>query len=200
MKKFLINLIPIGKIKHRLLNKCFEQPTLNINTKTRCLMVCPHADDEIIGAGACMIQHAKNFDCICISSSGLAYKNISPKQRSEIRIKEFNKVMDALGIKNRWIFETFGVPPFINQIRRHIREYMAVLDMKKYDYIFLPHPHDNHPEHKYITNVLTRKIMRKSGYNKNAKIVFYEVWEPIQHANYYYCFTPTIMNKKSYIL
>ncbi len=197
MKKFLINLIPIGKIKHRLMKQLVEQPVLKIDGNTRCLMVCPHADDEIIGVGACMIQHAKNFDCICISSSGLAYKNITAKQRSDIRIKEFNKVMDTIGVKNRWIFETFGVPPFIDQIDKHFPEYMDVLDMKKYDYIFLPHPRDNHPEHKYITNTLIRKIMHKSGFNKNARIVFYEVWEPISHANYYYCFSNAIMNKKS---
>lgn len=200
MKKFLINLIPIGKIKHRLLNRYFKQPVLNIGKDTHCLMVCPHADDEIIGAGACMIQHTKNFDCICISSSGIAYKNISAKERSGIRIAEFNKVMDTIGIKYHWIFETFGVPHFIKQIVSHFSEYMKVLNMKKYDYIFLPHPNDNHPEHKYITNVLIKKILRKQGYKKHTQIVFYEVWEPITNVNYYYDFPLSVMKKKAKLL
>lgn len=197
MKKFLINLIPIGKIKHRLMSNLAVCPVLDIKKDSRCLMVCPHPDDEIIGAGACMIEHHKNFDCICISSSGLAYKKITASQRSDIRIAEFNAVMNFVGIKNRWVFETFGVPPFINQIKGHIQEYLSVLDTRKYDYIFLPHPNDNHPEHRFITNKLMKRIIRKIGYKGHAKIVFYEVWEPIQSANNYYCFSPKTMKKKA---
>ena len=44
---------------------------------------------------------------------------------------------------------------------------------------------DNHPEHQYITNDLFKKLLKKKGYQKHCKIVFYEVWQPIQHVNYY---------------
>ena len=196
MKKILINLIPIKRIRHKLRANLSIQPTLDITKSTKCLMVCPHPDDEIIGAGACMLEHNKNFDCICISSSGLAYKNITAQQRSNIRIQEFHSVMDFVGIKHRWIFETFGVPHFIQQIKSHFPEYMSVLNVKQYDYIFLPHPNDNHPEHRFITNTLIKQIIRKTRYNKSTKIVFYEVWEPISNANFYYCFNNKTMNRK----
>ena len=196
IKLFLIKFIPIRSIRHGLRAQLNWKPALDITKDSKCLMVCPHPDDEIIGAGACMIEHYKNFDCICISSSGLAYKNITAQERSDIRIKEFHSVMDFIGIKKRWIFETFGIPHFIEQIKGHLQEYISVLDIKKYDYIFLPHPNDNHPEHRFITNILIKQIIRKTGYNKNTKIVFYEVWEPISNANYYYCFNSKTMNKK----
>ena len=166
MKKFLINLVPIGKVKHKLQARFLKQPELNITRNSKCLMVCPHPDDEMIGAGACMIEHHRNFDCVCISSSGLRYKNITPRQRSDIRINEFNAVMDFVGVKNRYIFETFGVPPFISQIKRHFWDYIDTLDTQKYDYIFLPHPNDNHPEHRFVSNILMKRILRKNGFNK----------------------------------
>lgn len=158
-------------------------------------MICPHPDDELIGAGGVMLKYPNNFDVCCISSSGVQYANISAEQRANIRINEFNHVMDMLGIKNRWIFKTFGVPPFIGQIKKMFEEYCNVLDTKKYDYIFMPIPYDNHPEHKYITNELAKNIIKNNGYKTDAKIVFYEVWSPIYNANYYEDISSVIAKK-----
>ena len=43
-----------------------------------------------------------------MGASGIAYKGLSEKQRSDARIKEFSIVMNAVGIKKYWIFETLG--------------------------------------------------------------------------------------------
>lgn len=197
--KILISLIPNKKIRTKLHNKFQNKPiTIEIKENTKCLMVAPHADDEIIGAGGLLIKYAKNFDCVCISSSGLKYKDISAKERSAIRIQEFNDVMKKLGIITFWIFEMYGIPPFINEIKSRFLEYKKQLDLKKYDYIFMPNPFDNHPEHKYITNKLFKKLL-KNNHKKNLKIVFYEVWTPILEPNYFEDISDFI-NKKMEIL
>ena len=162
---------------------------LDIKKDTKCLLVAPHPDDDTIGIGGLLIKYAKNFDCICIGSSGveLETQHISPKQRSEMRIKEFREVMDYIGVRNYWIFETYGIPRFDSQMESHFDEYCDVLkDLKKYDYIFLPHPVDGHHEHRFITNKLFKRIVKKVGYNPNTKIVFYEVWADIEKPNMFF--------------
>ena len=136
MNKFLINLIPFRKLRHKLRQK-ENQTELLIKKTTKCLMICPHPDDEIIGAGGFMLQHPDNFDVCCMSSSGLAYKDITAEQRANIRIAEFNSVMDKLGVKNKYIFKTYGIPPFIRQMDKMFRDYCEVLPTKEYDYILL---------------------------------------------------------------
>jgi len=202
---FLINLISFKNLRRKLRRKfqglSLEKPLLEITDNTKCLMVAPHADDETIGCGGLLLHYAKNFDCICISSSGIAYQNITADERSKIRIKEFNSVMDAYGIKNRRIFSTIcgGREIFaeqeIMQIKEYFKDYMKVLDIKKYDYIFMPHPKDNHPVHKYITNELMKKIIKKQGHKKNLKIVYYEVWEPMQDVDFYEDITDVAQKK-----
>ena len=188
---FFINFIPFKNLRKSIRKKIQGFPTeklsLEINDDTKCLMVCPHADDETIGCGGLLLHYSKNFDCICLSSSGIAWQNITADERSDIRIKEFHNVMDAYGIKNRWIFKTLGVPSSleIKMIQEHFKDYLDVLDIKKYDYIFMPHPKDNHPVHQYITNILMKKIIKEQGCKKNLKLVYYEVWEPMQEVDYY---------------
>lgn len=185
---FLINMIPIAKYRKRLLRKYYPDklPGFRVDKNTRMLMVCPHPDDEMLGAGGMLIKYAKHFDCICMASAGVKTPQIDAESRADLRIQEFNTVMDAVGIKNRWIFKTFGVPPMCDQIEKYFADYCKVLDLKKYDYIFLPQPNDAHPEHVFITNKLFKKIMRHNGYNHDVQIVFYEVWRTISKPDFFF--------------
>lgn len=177
------------KIFDRIVNqkvKLLQNPDIELNSsKGGGILVCPHPDDEIIGAGGLLIKYPDKIDVLCISSSGVEYNGLTAKQRSNIRIKEFNTVMDKLGVKKRWIFETYGNPPFVEQIEKHFDEYMNVIDFSKYDYIFLPQPKDGHPEHRFITNNLVKRMMEQSAPKPTVKIIFYEVWQAISEPNFY---------------
>ena len=163
---------------------------LEINKGTKCLMVAPHPDDEIIGAGALMIKYSNNFDCIIMGSSGVSEEGDMElaKKRSKIRVEEFNNVMETIGIKNHRIFETVGTKlRYDNEMLEMLDNYCEALkDLKQYDYIFLPHPKDGHHEHKFVTNKLFKKIIEKLGYNPNTKIVFYEVWADMENPNVFF--------------
>ena len=162
---------------------------LKISKNTKCLMIAPHPDDEIIGAGGILIKYSNNFDCICMGSSGVSEEGdlALAKKRSEIRINEFNKVMDYIGIKNHWIFETTGTHlRFDNEMIDMLDDYCKVLNLKQYDYIFLPHPKDGHHEHRFITNTLFKLIAKKIGINRSTKIVYYEVWADLKNPNIYF--------------
>ena len=196
MWKWLINFIPNKKLRHKLRKYYFRHIDLSIESDTRCLLIAPHPDDEMLGMGGMLIKYTKNFDVCCVSSSGVAYGDIQAEERADIRIVEFNIVMDMLGVQNRWIFKTFGKPPFIDQINEMFQDYCAVLDILRYDYIFLPNPYDEHIEHKYITNVLAKEIIRRKGYNKDTIIGFYEVWSPLKSPNYYEDISQVVSVKK----
>lgn len=174
------------RIKNR---KIRQNCPLEINKDTKCLIVAPHPDDEIIGAGALMIKYSNNFDCICMCSSGISDKNDikEAKHKSDIRVLEFNNVMKTVGIKNYWIFEFYGMyNHFDKQMLANIYEYCKVLDLKQYDYIFLPHPKDGHHEHRFVTNKLFPQIVKRIGYNTNTKIVYYEVWADMKEPNVFF--------------
>lgn len=176
--------------------KLLPNPDIELNSlRGGGLLVCPHPDDEIIGAGGLLIKYSNKLDVLCISSSGVEYNGLSAKQRSDIRIKEFHSVMKTLGVKNHWIFETFGNPPFTEQINKHFDDYLKVIDFSKYEYILLPQPKDSHPEHRYITNNLVKRLMRYSLPKTTVKIVFYEVWNTIAEPNFYLCIDDYIDKK-----
>lgn len=200
IKKFLFNFIPNKELRKKLRNKyCYNKVSLELEENSKCLVVCPHADDELIGVGGLMLLSPKNFDVICIGSSGVPYKEISAQERSNIRIKEFNNVMKKLGVNKFWIFETYGKGILIKQIKKHFQEYLATLDTTQYDYIFMPVPHDRHPEHKFITNKLMKSILKENKFKGTCKIVFYEVWSLIPNPN---CFIDIskVINQKEELL
>ena len=184
--KLFVNLIPFRKTRRCLRAKLFpRQNKLNVLDSDRCLMICPHPDDEMIGVGGTLIKYASHFDVCCISSAGVAYGDITAEERANIRIAEFHKVMDRLKIRNRWIFKIFGKPPMNDLIQGHFNDYCKTLNTKIYDYIFLPHANDGHEEHKHLTRRLAKSILKKNGYRESCKIVFYEVWSPMEKVNWY---------------
>lgn len=198
MNKLLINLIPFKKIRRQLRNKYYPKiRDFTMDEVERCLMVAPHPDDETLAAGGLMLKYPNKFDCICMASAGVKTPTISAEDRADLRIKEFSQVMDAIGIKNRWIYKTFGVPPMNDQIEKYFTDYCTVLDTKQYDCFFLPHPKDNHPEHQYITNNLFKRILKRNGYKTTAKVVFYEVWAPLSEPNYFEDISKVAESKKN---
>lgn len=200
MKRFFILMIPIGKWKHRLMEKYLPtERSIVIDERTKCLVIGPHPDDETIGCGGIMLKYPNNFDCAVLASAGLGANKERAEKNADVRIGEFNNVMKNIGIKNSWIFKTFGIPPMYWQIRRNLRQYYKYIDTNKYDYIFIPHPDDNHREHKYISRYIVKKILRHNGYKKTLKICYYGVWTPLPGGTHFED-TESVRDKKYELL
>lgn len=153
---------------------------MNIKSTDKILVVAPHPDDEALGCGGFMVKYAKQIDSFCFLSSGI---EPDAKKKSNIRIKEWNKAQKFIGCNNLGICELYGSKPLLPKIKDNIDYYLKTLDTSKYDYIFMPHFDDNHPEHRYISKELMREIFIKNGYKKNAKVCFYEVWKTLIKPN-----------------
>jgi LmbE family N-acetylglucosaminyl deacetylase len=193
ISQLIIKLIPFRKLRHKLRDRYFPRK-IEITAKTKCLFVAPHPDDEMIGGGGVMCKYPENFAVVVMGSSGTDYKERRAADHAKIRTAEFANVMDALGIKNRWIFQTIGARG-IEQMNAHFNEYLKALKTADYDYIFLPVPHDRHRDHAHITNKLFKRILRKNGYKKDLKICFYEVWSLIPNPNVFVDTTEVIERK-----
>ena len=153
---------------------------MNIRKTDKILIVAPHPDDESLGCGGFMLKYAKQIDSFCFLSSGIAP---NAKEKSDKRIKEWNTAQKFIGCNNLGICELYGEKPLLPRIRDNMDCYLKKLDTSKYDYIFMPHFDDNHPEHQYVSNDLMRNILVRNSYKKSCKICFYEVWKPLQNPN-----------------
>ena len=113
----IYKLIPFKNLRHKLRDR-YSPREIKIDKSTRCLVVAPHPDDEMIGVGGLMSLY---------------------------------NVMAHLGIKNHWIYQTYGLNG-IEQMKAMFKDYIQDLKTRNYDYIFLPVPHDRHQDHNYIVS------------------------------------------------
>ena len=198
IKDFFIKLVSFKRVRNKLAVLLDCDQSIKINEKTRCLFVAPHPDDEIIGGGGVMCLFPSNFDVVVLGSSGTDYKERKAADHARVRTVEFDTVMNALGIKNHWIFQTIGVRG-VEQMTAHFEEYIAALKTEKYDYIFLPVPHDRHQDHSYVTHTLFKQILLTNGFKNNLRIAFYEVWSLIPNPNVFID-TTSVIEEKTRIL
>ncbi len=153
---------------------------MNIKKNDKILVVAPHPDDESLGCGGFMLKYAPQIDSFCFLSSGIAP---NAKEKSDTRIAEWNAAQKFIGCNNLGIAELYGEKPLLPRIKDNMDYYLKTLDTSKYDYIFMPHFDDNHPEHQYISNEIMRTILIRNGYKDGAHICFYEVWKALDAPN-----------------
>lgn len=141
-------------------------------TGKKCLCLSPHADDESIGMGATLAKFAPNFDIVLLTNGVKGIKGLKPNKVIEIREKEFNSAMDIAGVKNRAFLSA--------QDKNLIDEFglFKNISIADYDYIFIPNPFDQHPDHKAV-GVLLKELLKIKDYKKGLKIAFYEVWSTL---------------------
>lgn len=172
-----------------------------IKENDKILIVAPHPDDEVIGCGGIIAKYHSQIDVLCINSSGVKYDwNIeSAEEIAQIRCEEFYKTMKLANVNKCRITKIWGVPPMFDDINKHFDDYINQFNYKDYDFIFVPHQFDGHREHRFVGNYLIKKLLKKSGYKKNLKIVRYEVWGTIQSPNYFEDITDFAERKKELI-
>lgn len=153
---------------------------IKIKPTDKILVIAPHPDDESLGCGGFMLKYAKQIDSFCFLSSGIVP---NAKEKSDIRIQEWNAAQKFIGCKNLGIVELYGAKPLLPRIKDNMDCYLKTLDTSKYDYIFMPHFDDNHPEHRYITHKIMYQIMITNGFKQDLTICLYEVWKPLNEPN-----------------
>ena len=164
---------------------------LEIAENTKCLLLSPHANEEILGCGGTMLQNSAKFDVYCLTNGFKSVKNpeLSYEERVETRKKEFTEVMEKLGVH---YFHFFGDIDDTRLIMRYDR--FKTINISDYDYIFIPNILDNDRDNKAVA-VLLNELLDYKPYKKNVKIVLYEVGQALAMPNAFINIESTIEAK-----
>lgn len=199
---YINHLFPYKNLRNQLLIKFYPVGNSNlINKEDKILIIAPHPDDEVIGCGGIIAKYSNQIDVLCINSSGVKYEwnSESAEEIAQIRCNEFYKIMKLANVNKCWIAKIWGIPPMFDYINKHFEDYINQFNYKDYDFIFIPHQLDGHREHRFVGNHLVKKILKKSGYKKDLKIVRYEIWSTIKLPNYFEDITDVKQKKEQLI-
>lgn len=159
------------------------------------LVVAPHPDDESIGCGGILRQHANRSDRVVVvflTSGELALKKLRKETAWRVREAEAQAAAEVLGVSHTdflrgpdW-FLSDHIDPAASALRN-------VLERERADLVFLPHPQDAHPDHRSATEIYRRAVESMDGYAPS--IHGYEVWTPMSQYKYLVDITETMREK-----
>lgn len=145
----------------------------------KILVVAPHPDDECIGCGGAVCRHVQRgheVHAVFLTSGELGMKGHSTEDAWKIREKEAHEAARVLKLASidflRCPDWTMGNDPSCTSARL-----VPVLKKLAPDMIYLPHPHEWHPDHKATLPAL-RTALAESGIPQPT-LRAYEVWTPL---------------------
>ncbi len=191
LKKILFNKL-IPNIYKFYLSVNLKTQKLEIEENAKCLCLAPHADDESIGMGGTLYRYSDNFQVVCLTNGIKGIKNLSPEEAFELRKKEFSSAMEIANIKDFKILD-IDDKNIISQYEK-----FQNIDIKDFDYIFIPNILDQHVDHKSVALNLKR-LLGKKPYKKDVKILMYEVWSALPMPNAFVDISSIIDKKKEMI-
>jgi N-acetylglucosamine malate deacetylase 1 len=146
----------------------------------KCILaLCPHPDDESIGAGGFLLAHKDlaqiHLICLCDGSAGgrLDSENTSPETMKEVRRKEFHKTAEDLhahSIKHL-DFPDGHIPIDVSAIAVLRTAVLAI----KPDVVILPWFLDGHVDHRSAN-----MLYAKACFDLDAIVLGYEIWSLLE--------------------
>ncbi len=151
------------------LNPCVEGKKRN---KGNVVVVSPHPDDDVIGAGGEMyLLSEKGYSLFSLyvthGASGIAGE-------SQINIRQ-KEALEALRVVNA----SAGI--FLNYsssgIKKALKDMIKVFSFLKPAAVYLPSPFERHPTHRNVTKLTINSLKKNSSIN--TKLWGYSVWGSI---------------------
>ena len=141
------------------------------------LVIAPHPDDEAIGCGGAICRHAdagERVVTVFLTSGELGLKHVPREVAWEIREAEARSAAKILGIADThflrqpdWTLHE-AVGPASTALA-------AILARENPELVYVPHPHEWHPDHKAAGVILT---LAMNGIAR-PEIRGYEIWTPL---------------------
>lgn len=162
---------------------------LEIKPNDKCLIIAPHADDESIGCGGILLKYPQNCEVVVLTDGGKGGGNDSEEAIIKTRLKELQQTMAFAKIKN---YRNLMIKD--REVAKNLDK-IDTLNLKQYDYIFVPNGYEMHIDHRPIL-ARVKKILR---FWQKTKIISYEVWSPIPNPNLYFDITDIVEQKRELI-
>lgn len=150
---------------------------LNISENQRILIVAPHPDDETLGCGGILALYGPQCDVLLMTDGrkgGPADGSQTEEQTAAIRKSEFELAMDGFGIHE---YKELAIP---DSTLKANKNKVSGMNLKGYDYIFVPNRSERHPDHRAAYDIIKRLCKRQKA---KAQLLEYEVWSPIISPN-----------------
>lgn len=144
----------------------------------KVLVLAPHPDDEALGCGGAIRQHADAGDTVHVvylTDGELGAPGEDPAATAIQRKLDAARSCFELGVAH---YSSLGYPDGgleqVDFLDRHIRDLISVAEP---DLIYAPHAAESHPDHA-ATGIAAITAVR--GYYPVVAIRLYEVWTPLQ--------------------
>lgn len=143
-------------------------------------VLAPHPDDEAIGCGGSLLLHGAAGDrvsAIFLSSGELGLKHLPAETARATREKEALRAAAILGIGE---VEFLRAPDWMisDELDEVAAKLAPVIERQQPDLLYLPHPHDEHPDHKSVLPLLD-KALEATGL-AHPELRAYEIWTPLR--------------------
>ena len=171
----------------------FGVKEFEIPQDAKCLCLSPHQDDESIGMGGTLAKYNKNFTVICLTNGAKGLKTLPKDEAVKIRCDEFSNALSKAKINDLKVLDIED-RDLINSYEK-----FSVIDIKDYDYIFIPNLIDQHKDHKAVS-ILLKQLLEEKEHKEDLKICMYEVWATLALPNKSVDIEDFIETKKSMIL
>ena len=149
---------------------------------TDVLVLSPHPDDETLGCGGTLRRHIVEGDAVRVlffTAGEAGGHGLNPAATAQLRLAEAAHAMAVLGITT---WECWNVPDGRLSASHALVERLRVaVEQWKPGIVYVPHPHDDHPDHRAVSRVLSRAL---SSRDNRPRVFGFEVWTPVQRMDH----------------
>jgi LmbE family N-acetylglucosaminyl deacetylase len=161
----------------------FRQPEVIKKPEgNRVLLLAPHPDDEVIGAGGTLIKHRKAGDPVKVVFMTDGRRGKLRRQTIEeivrIRREEAVRGCSVLGVEDLVFLN--APDGELDATAETVERLRAVLCEYRPDVLYLPHLRDMHRDHLFTNVVLAAAA---DSLADDAMVYAYEVWTPLLRPN-----------------
>lgn len=149
----------------------------------RVLVLSPHPDDEAIGCGGALCMHAAQGDesrVVFLTSGEAGGHGLDPQQTARVREAEAAQAAAVLGVRR---LEFWHAPD--GRLRSSpalVARLAGLLAEWRPDFIYAPHPGEEHPDHRAAPRLLRRALAQAALPPPQLRL--FEIWTPLQRMDH----------------
>ena len=161
----------------------------------RILVISPHPDDESIGCGGTVRKHVIEGDAVRVAVLTSGEKGVHDWSESETAARREEEAKAAAAILGVELVEFFRQKDGGLRANRQLVEVIAErIKAWTPHVIYVPHPAEQHPDHRAALRVLQRAL-RRSRLSPPPRVLAYEIWTPLQRLDEIIDITPYLSTK-----
>jgi LmbE family N-acetylglucosaminyl deacetylase len=146
---------------------------------TRVLVISPHPDDESIGCGGTLRNHAVRGDevrVVFLTSGEKGGHGRPPDETARLREQEARAAADLLGVGEIAFWRepdgaVRSTPGLVARMRDELTTFRP-------DVVYVPHDREQHPDHRAAVELLRAALAGPGA--ERPEVLMFEVWTPLE--------------------